>query len=602
LFGPALVRGAATLLRQPYLQNVQRDRASILWSTLEPGNAAVVIGLQDGTTFTVPARARAFTSAATGLSYPFYQYQADVLGLQPGTPYAYRITLNGATLTPRPGFFSTAAPGPFSFLVFGDSGEDTSQQLALIPRMGAEPDISFLMHTGDLAYPQGSFALYDSNYFGLNASLFGRLPTFATPGNHDYMVDSAAPFVASQVAPQCGVDASDVGRYYSFDWGDAHFTSIDTNLLPTASAARMLAWFENDLRSTSNFWKIVFLHHPPYPTGHHLGDPICETVRARVNPILERNGVQLVLAGHEHGYERTLPLVADQQVPDGRGSTYVITGGGGADLHDVNAAGQTSVALSAYNYLRVSIDGMTLTVRAVGLDGGEIDRFVLRPRPVIAERGVVSIGDYTPALAPGSLAGIFGQNLALRPQASSNTQVTGGLGGARVQFNNQDLRVFYVSPEQINVQIPADALPAGTLQVITDNGSAQADISLSPSAPSILAVTFADAPVTARNAPGPGSAVVVYVTGLGPGTVTAWLGDSPIQPSFAGSTNQFAGVSQVNLTLPSGLPSGVYQLRIATPNASSRSASLIVQSPTASLAGPKPAFSGSDFVVESTYL
>jgi uncharacterized protein (TIGR03437 family) len=577
LLRPALARAAATLIRQPYLQNVQRDRASILWSTLEPGDGAVVIGLPDGTTFTVPARARAFTPALTNLSYPFYQYETDVIGLQPATAYAYRITLNGATLTSRPGFFSTAAPGPFSFLVFGDSGEDTSQQKALIPLMGAEPGVSFLLHTGDLAYPQGSFALYDSNYFGLNASLFGRLPTFATPGNHDYMADSAAPFLASQVAPQSGVDAADVGRYYSFDWGDAHFTSIDSNLLPAASVDRMLGWLDNDLRSTRNFWKIVFLHHPPYPTGQHLGDPICATVRARVNPILERNGVQLVLAGHEHGYERSLPLAADQAVPAGLGTTYVITGGGGADLHAVNAGGQTAIALSAYNYLRVSIDGMTLTVRATGIDGSEIERFVLRPQPVIAQRGVLSVGDYSAALARGSLASIFGQNLALRPQAASDDQTAAGLGGARVQFNNQDIPVLYVSPKQINVQIPYDAAPAGTLQVLTDNGAAQADISIFPSAPSILAVTVANAPASGSNAPSPGSAVVVYATGLGSGNVTVWLGDRSIQPSFAGPTNQFAGLYQVNFTVPDSLAAGPYALRIATPNASSRSVPVVIQ-------------------------
>jgi uncharacterized protein (TIGR03437 family) len=462
--------------------------------------------------------------------------------------------------------------------VFGDSGEDTSQQKALIPLMGAESGVSFLLHTGDLAYPQGSFALYDSNYFGLNASLFGRLPTFATPGNHDYMVDSAAAFVASQVAPQCGVNATDAGRYYSFDWGDAHFTSIDSNLLPTASVDRMLAWLENDLRSTRNFWKIVFLHHPPYPTGHHLGDPICATVRARVNPILERNGVQLVLAGHEHGYERSLPLVADQAVQGGLGTTYVISGGGGADLHDVNAGGQTAIALSAYNYLRVSIDGITMTVRATGIDGNEIERFVLQPRPVIAQRGVVSIGDYSEALAPGSLASIFGQNLALRPQLSSDDQ-PGGLGGARVQFNNQDIPVLYVSPKQINVQIPNDAAATGTLQVLTDNGAAQADISISSSAPSILAVTVANAPATGSNAPSAGSAVIVYATGLGSGNVTVWLSDLSIQPSFAGSTNQFAGLYQVNFTVPSNLAAGSYALRIQTPHASSRSVPLVIQAP-----------------------
>jgi uncharacterized protein (TIGR03437 family) len=137
--------------------------------------------------------------------------------------------------------------------------------------------------------------------------------------------------------------------------------------------------------------------------------------------------------------------------------------------------------------------------------------------------------------------------------------------------------VLYVSPKQINVQIPYDAAPAGTLQVLTDNGAAQADISIFPSAPSILAVTVANAPASGSNAPSPGSAVVVYATGLGSGNVTVWLGDRSIQPSFAGPTNQFAGLYQVNFTVPDSLAAGPYALRIATPNASSRSVPVVIQ-------------------------
>src|SRR5262249_19386483 len=232
---------------------------------------------------------RTLTPADTKLSSTIYQYQADVSSLAPGTQYAYRIMMNGATPTPGPGFFQTASPGRFSFLVFGDSGENSVEQRAAIPLMAAEPGVSFLMHTGDLVYPEGNFALYDSNYFSVNAPLLERLPIFATPGNHDYMVDWAAPYLASHLTPLSGVDPVDAGRYYSFDWGNAHFTSLDSNLLASDAADRMLGWLESDLSATGQFWKILFLHHPPYPTGHHLDDPISAAVRASVNPIVERH-------------------------------------------------------------------------------------------------------------------------------------------------------------------------------------------------------------------------------------------------------------------------------------------------------------------------
>ncbi len=191
-----------------------------------------------------------------------------------------------------------------------------------------------------MAYGSGTFAQFQSNYFGLYAPLMSRLPFFLTPGNHDYETDNAAPYLAGNAAPVSNVPAAVLGRYYSFDWGDAHFVSLDSNLMPTDSASQMLAWLDSDLAATGKYWKIVFLHHPPYPTGTHLNDPICALVQQNVTPIVERHGVQLVLSGHEHGYERSWPLAGGQRVDSsasGPSTTYVITGGGGQAMEEVGS-------------------------------------------------------------------------------------------------------------------------------------------------------------------------------------------------------------------------------------------------------------------------
>lgn len=588
LLAPRPARAAATLLRRPYLQNVQGDFASILWTTLENRAGDVLVGRADGTTFSVPAFVSQFPPRITNLAYTFYQYQADLSGLAPGTEYAYRVRMDGVPVTPGPALFRTAAPGDFSFLAFGDTGENTPSQRSIVARMLGESGISLLLHTGDLAYPKGDYEHYESAHFGLNAPLLDHLPFFPTPGNHDYYADNAAPYLACHSLPDSGVDPADRGRYYSFDWGDAHFTSIDSNLLPGGSADRMLAWVDHDLASTRKFWKIVFLHHPPYPTGHHKGDAICAAVRARVNPIVERHRVQLVLAGHEHGYERTLPLRGDQ-LQEGTGTTYIITGGGGAGLHDVNPGDFTVVALQDYNYLRVDVVGRSLTVRATDAEGTEIDRVVLNPAPVISNHGVVTVGDYTEVLAPGSLTSIFGSNLAVQPAAARGFPLPHDMGGVRVQLDEQDVPLLFVSPEQVNFQVPYDSKDVRMLRVITPNGMAEQPLKVSPTAPAILAVTTRDALVSAANAPQAGSAVVVYVTGLGRcrenmqtgasaptpspslAAVDVWVGDRRIQPFYAGVTPGFAGLYQVNFTVADGISPGNYPLRIATPDGSSRS-------------------------------
>jgi hypothetical protein len=304
-----------------------------------------------------------------------------------------------------------------------------------------------------------------------------RVPFFAAPGNHEYLTNSAAPYLAGQAAPDSVVPQQDTGRYYSFDWGDAHFVSIDSNLLPGAAAARMLSWMDADLAATTKYWKIVFLHHPPYPTGAHLGDPICVLAQQNVNPVAERHGVQLVLAGHEHGYERSFPLVAGQ-VPDPSrpSTTYLITGGGGASLETVGSLAQCALSVSTWNYLRVDVAGTSLTVTATGLNGVAIDRVTLAPPPAIAAGGIVSARNSAAIITSGSMVNIFGQNFAIRSISSSGSPLPNKLGGVSVTANGVAVPLFFVSPSELAIHMPYEVSGPVTLKISTPNGSATGSI------------------------------------------------------------------------------------------------------------------------------
>jgi acid phosphatase type 7 len=596
-----VARAATTSIgRSPYLQRLLSDRVSILWTTPQPSAGTVTVLGSDGSTTTVSAVMKPYMPSQTAMSSAFYQYQADVTGLQPGTSYSYRVSLNGQMVASNPTQFSftTPTPGKCSFLTFGDSGANSPQQLALIQLMMAEPGIGKVIHVGDLAYFAGTFGEFETNYFTPNAPLMSRLPFFATPGNHEYLTDNAAPFLASHVAAVCGVPSQDTGRYYSFDWGDAHFVSIDSNLLPDPDASvRMLAWLDADLAATGKYWKIVFLHHPPYPTGFHLGDPICVLVQQNVNPIVENRGVHLVLAGHEHGYERSWPLLGGQQVYSGPSTTYIITGGGGGIMEPLGSLPQCALSIQAFHYLRVDMSGNQLSVTATGMDGNAIDQFSLAPPPVLSANGVVSVGDLSPSVASGSLASIFGQNLALRPAVASSFPLSNQLGGISVSANGVPVPVLYASPSQLNVQIPYEVSGQVNLQIDTPNGSSLASIQVVPLAPSIIAVAVQNALCTPANPAQQSGNVIIYATGLGAATsplatgeaataaspmaapVLVWLGTIALRPTYAGLAPGLAGVSQVNFVIPASLQDGVYFLRVAAGTASSQPQSLSVGAP-----------------------
>lgn len=584
----------------------------MLWTTQEAGTGTVTVTGTNGSSLTSQASMQMFEPSDTGLPSAFYQYQADISGLQPGTLYSYSVAVDGQTLVSNAGRFGTApqylAPAAsqdrsretnanrFSFLVFGDSGAGSSQQQTLVQLMAAEADISMVVHVGDLAYSDGTFQEFEDEYFGVNAPLMARLPFFPTPGNHDYNTDNAAAYVAGIAAPNCGVPAADVGRYYSFNWGNAHFVSVDSNLLATSRASAMLAWLDADLAATDCYWRIVFLHHTPYPTGFHLGDPICAAVQQLVNPIIESHGVQLLLAGHEHGYERTFPLTGGQVVSSSSPSTtYVVTGGGGGALESVGSSAQTAISVQAFNYLRVDVDGQALTLTAIGLDGGQIDRVTLGAATHTAIDSVLSKGDYTPRIAPGSLIAISGHDLARARAVNSGYPLPTGLDGVALKADGQALPLLSVSSGQIEAQIPYHVSGAVTLEVSTPDGFTSIPITVSPEAPSLLEIVTEHGLFRGANPARPGDALSLYMTGLGEvrgeiesgqaarmdpypvvSPVEVWLGPIHLEPSFAGLAPGHVGIYRVDIAIPRGLPDGIYGLRVVAGGFSSRPANLDV--------------------------
>jgi uncharacterized protein (TIGR03437 family) len=492
--------------------------------------------------------------------------------------------------------FRTASLNKFSFLAFGDSGTDSPQQQTLVQLMAAEQDISMVIHVGDMAYPDGTFEQLQAAYFGVNFPLMQRLPFFTTPGNHEYNTDSAAPYVAGIAAPESGVPALDLGRYYSFNWGSAHFVSVDSNLLPTSRAAAMLAWLDADLAATDQHWRIVFLHHTPYPTGYHLGDPICAAVQQFVNPIVERHGVQLLLAGHEHGYERTYPLAGGQIVAASAPSTtYVVTGGGGGALETVGSTPQTAISLQAFHYLRVDVNGQTLTLSAIGLDGSEIDQVTLGGAAPMAIHSVLSTGDYNSLIAPGSLVAISGQNLAPTNAVSSGYPLPTALSGVSLKAAGQSVPLLSVSSTQIRAQVPYGISGPVTLEVTTPNGFASTAITVLKVAPSLLEIVSKNGLITGANPARPGGGVSLYLTGMGEvqggiesghaappaslpvvSPVEVWLGSTRLEPRFAGMAQGHAGVYRADVEIPGDLPDGVYAIRVVAGGVSSRPVNLDV--------------------------
>ncbi len=595
----AVARSApAGLARFPYIGNLRRDRATIIWTTLDPGLGVVEYSSDLTYSRRVTANTREFSSSKTGLGFSYFQYEAELAGLRADADYFYRIVVGGQILDEGPRLhFRTAGGGPFRFLAIGDTGQATNGQLNLVPLLMQE-NAAMVIHTGDVVYPIGAYDVYQDFYFTPYEDLLRRVPFFLSLGNHDYLTGNGEPYLSLHAHPTETVPPQDHGRYYSFDWGDVHFVALDSNAplnLGESGMSRMVQWLDNDLARSRQFFRVVYFHHPPFASGFNEADPLSAQVRARIVPVLDRHEVELVLTGHEHSYQRTRPMRGGVPVTAGAGTLYITTGGGGAGLVNPPARTYHANRLMGHHYLRVDVQDGRIDLRPVGLDGQAFDFVTLAPGPALGRSGVVNSASFTPSLAPGGLVSLFGRYLSLREGVAPGVPLPSELNGTKVTIGGRALPLFYASPTQVNAQLPFDVQGEVTVRVALPNGSDPVDVPvfIADVAPAIFilqagptrvpAIVHANGRlVTDADPAAPGEFLVVYLTGLGrvqgqiqPGTpapastllrtvapVGVRVGGLDANVQFAGLAPGFVGLYQVNVQLPD-LPEGRHAFELS---------------------------------------
>lgn len=291
-------------------------------------------------------------------------------------------TVSGAYTIPGSTISWTAAllpaKAPLAFAVIGDSGKGNDAQWAVARRLTAL-DPQLILHVGDIVYEHGEDEDYDDRYFKPYAALLARRPLFPAIGNHDYGNYYFLRKKGEKRYQRVYRDLHHQPKYYSFDAGGAHFISLDTNQAFGIAAAEPIgpgtpqdAWLRADLSASKARWKVVLLHVPVYTAFSH-GDH--EKLRLWLEPLFHAGGVDLVLQGHVHLYERTLPI---------GGIVYVTVGTGGGSLHKTTggpdimpASGPFAKTLKAHGLLSVRLDDDRLSMEFIDADGRSRDTAIL---------------------------------------------------------------------------------------------------------------------------------------------------------------------------------------------------------------------------------
>jgi len=420
--------------RGPYLQMGTPGSLIVRWRTSVATDSCVRYGT-DLASLSLLACDPAITT----------EHSVAVQGLGPATRYYYSVGTGGSPLAggDTTHFFDTSpVPGeaiPTRVWVLGDSGTANANARAVrdaYAAFNAGARTNLMLMLGDNAYQNGTDAQYQAAVFDMYPGFLRNTVLWPTLGNHDGATANSAtqsgPYYDIFSLPrnaEAGGLASGTEAYYSFDYGNIHFIcleSFETSRLPGAA---MMTWLQADALATTRQWTVAFWHHPPYSKGSHNSDTEVELVEMREHalPILEAAGVDLVLTGHSHSYERSFLIDGHYDVSTTFMETMKkdggdgIVGGDGAykkpspgpaahegSVHVVaGSSGQTSggtldhpamfLSLNRLGSVVLDVDGRRLDARFVEATGAVSDLFtIFKGPPPGADFGA----DVTRGIAP----------------------------------------------------------------------------------------------------------------------------------------------------------------------------------------------------------
>lgn len=349
--------------------NGNSNSMAISWNTvLQTKSSTVKYGLNSGD----------YSYVSTGVSSSYYEtfnHHVVLDVLTANTVYYYVVGDNiggwSGEMSFRSAPLTSNLRGNFSFAVFGDlgvyNGLPSTDYLN-----GMKEELSFVWHGGDISYADDSFLhpgcilkfCYEETidtYLKNVEPVASKIPYMTAPGNHEADCHSPACLLNKDRREKLSNFTAYNGRYrmpssesggvlnmhYSFNFGNAHFISIDTEtgypgaaeefryVLPCGGFGDQLTWLENDLIKANTDrvnrpWIFAIGHHPMYS-----GDSINKDFQSAMEGLFYKYGVDVYIAGHVHSYERDLPVY--QGVPDSNGynnplaTTHLLIGGAGND-------------------------------------------------------------------------------------------------------------------------------------------------------------------------------------------------------------------------------------------------------------------------------
>ncbi|MCF6268972.1 MAG: metallophosphoesterase family protein [Melioribacteraceae bacterium] len=396
----AALRNQPAFLIPPYLQNLQEDGITIMWETVYPTYGKVIYG-KNSKMDKIAFEDEIYSN----------MHEITLVGLKPNETYNYKVQCFNISSVEQT--FNTKKPKnePIKFIAYGDNKSYAKIHENLV-KMMAKENADLILHVGDVVGTGNNLMTWVDEYFYPLRFVSGSVPSYISIGNHEhdgYLGTRVVPPFEKYVNhPLTSTGSTEY--YFSVNYGNAHLIFLDLNkaTLPNgrglAVGSQQYNWFVEELKKANKTseWIIVLMHQPPYSEvwsgGFYNGE---EALRKDLVPIMEAGGVDIVLSGHSHNYQRGLPHPPyDPATGKGNNVAYIVTGGGGGnlgnhkyfeweqiDIPDHKATLENNEPdegkFYQYHYVVIEIEGKTLKVTARkmngdGSDGGILDEFELK--------------------------------------------------------------------------------------------------------------------------------------------------------------------------------------------------------------------------------
>jgi len=362
--------GITEVIRGPYLQKGHGDKMTIKWRTDDPTSSLVEYGT-DVNNLNQSVSSGTLTT----------EHEIEITGLNPATVYYYQIgNLNEILIGAQLDLYFKTHPtlgsqAPITAWVLGDCGTANNNARAVRDAyynyVGAD-HTDMILFLGDNAYASGTdeeyqYAIFENMY----EEKLQNTVAWSCLGNHDgHSADSQSqtgPYYDNFSFPtnaESGGMASGTEAYYSYDYGNLHVISLDSHETSRNVGGAMYNWLETDLQNTMQEWIVAIWHHPPYSKGSHDSDTENQLVQMReiFLPLLESYGVDLVLSGHSHSYERSYFMnghYGDSDSFDAALHTVGVNGDGDGQVNGDGAYLKNTECSNGANYITAGSSGKT---------------------------------------------------------------------------------------------------------------------------------------------------------------------------------------------------------------------------------------------------